>query len=75
LLQSEQELENKNRLLNEAQHIAQLGSWEWDLQTNEVLWSDEMYHIYGYGKERFRVTLEKAMERMIPIDAEMQGKE
>jgi PAS domain S-box-containing protein len=33
--------------LNEAQHIAMIGSWEWDLLTNHVWWSDETYCIFG----------------------------
>ena len=33
--------------LNEAQSIATIGSWEWDLQTDEVWWSDETYRIFG----------------------------
>jgi PAS domain S-box-containing protein len=54
----------------EAQQIAQLGSWDWNVATNEVSWSDQMYHIYGYGEERFPVSFEKAIERMLPEDAE-----
>jgi PAS domain S-box-containing protein len=37
--------------LNEAQHIALIGSWEWDLQSNHVWWSDETYRIFGVGRE------------------------
>jgi PAS domain S-box-containing protein len=33
--------------MNEAQHIAMIGSWEWDLQTDLVWWSDETYRIFG----------------------------
>gem|GEM_PF-6103546 len=69
IVRSEKILENKNRELNEAQQIAQLGSWEWNPSTNEVQWSDQMYRIYGYGEERFPVTFEKAVERMLPADA------
>ena len=61
---------NKNKELNEAQQIAQLASWDWNPDTNEVNWSEQMYHIYGYENERFPVTFEKALERMIPEDAE-----
>lgn len=34
--------------LNQAQHIAGIGDWEWDIATNLVRWSDELYRIYGY---------------------------
>jgi hypothetical protein len=33
--------------LEEAQRIARLGSWEWDVKTGEVSWSDETFRIYG----------------------------
>ncbi|MGI8892523.1 MAG: PAS domain S-box protein, partial [Bacteroidia bacterium] len=35
-------------LLNEAQKLAHLGSWEWDLQNNKMIWSEEMFRLYGY---------------------------
>lgn len=37
--------------LNEAQQIAQIGHWDWDLATNQLTWSDNMYSIYGLDKE------------------------
>lgn len=70
MVKSEKILEEKIDELNEAQEIAQLGSWDWDVGANEVQWSEQMYRIYGYGKERFRVTFERAVERMLPEDAE-----
>ena len=39
-------LRDSERKLAEAQHIAQLGSWEWDIPSNQVTWSDELYRIY-----------------------------
>jgi PAS domain S-box-containing protein len=33
--------------LAEAQRIAHLGSWELDLETRQLLWSDEHYRIFG----------------------------
>ncbi|HSD76794.1 MAG TPA: PAS domain S-box protein, partial [Solirubrobacteraceae bacterium] len=38
--------------LAEAQQIARLGSWEWDLATDHVAWSDELYRIYGVRPDR-----------------------
>ncbi|WP_417685498.1 EAL domain-containing protein [Roseibium sp.] len=50
----EQAVETNNRALHhseerlvEAQRIASLGSWERDLDTNELFWSKEMYRIAG----------------------------
>ena len=33
--------------LAEAQRMAHIGSWDWDLVTGEIYWSDEMYRIFG----------------------------
>src|SRR6187549_450980 len=33
--------------LNEAQQIAQMGHWDWEVSTNRLTWSDNMYNIYG----------------------------
>ncbi len=42
-----QTLEQAVGRLDEAQRVAHLGSWEWDVATDEVVWSDEMYRIFG----------------------------
>lgn len=39
-------IRESEKLLIDAQHIARLGSWEWDVQSNKVSWSDELYEIY-----------------------------
>ncbi|WP_114749937.1 sensor histidine kinase [Pleomorphovibrio marinus] len=42
----EDRLNQKIRQMNEAQSIAKMGSWEWDLETDKVHWSDEMFYIF-----------------------------
>ncbi len=44
---AEEKLHTNEQRLKEAQKIAKLGSWEWDLISDEVVWSDETYTIYG----------------------------
>ncbi|HET7225307.1 MAG TPA: ATP-binding protein [Candidatus Eisenbacteria bacterium] len=36
-----------DRLLATAQHVAQLGTWEWDVASDVVTWSDALRRIYG----------------------------
>jgi PAS domain S-box-containing protein len=57
-------LEKKSRALAEAQHLAKVGSWEWDIVKDEVRWSDELYRIYGLGPQEFRATYEGFLERV-----------
>ena len=41
------ELERLHGRLVEAQGVAHIGSWEWDVVQNRIWWSDEMYRLYG----------------------------
>jgi len=42
-----EELLRKSMLkLEKAQELGQMGSWEWDIATNELVWSDEVYKLY-----------------------------
>jgi PAS domain S-box-containing protein len=48
------ELKNKEKALydsqwhlQQAQRIAKIGSWEWNLKYSKISWSDEMFHIFG----------------------------
>ena len=41
------ELITSAKRLNEAQQIAQVGHWDWDVSTNRLIWSDNMYNVFG----------------------------
>ncbi|HYR76478.1 MAG TPA: PAS domain-containing protein [Pyrinomonadaceae bacterium] len=44
---AEETLQYSQTQLAEAQRLAHVGSWEWNLLTNAVTWSDELYRIFG----------------------------
>lgn len=52
--------------LHEAQHIASLGSWEWDIKSNKVFWSDETYNIFEVKKGDFKPNFENAFAFIMP---------
>ena len=41
-------LAERSRQLAEAQRLARVGGWEWNLETNQGLWSDELWRIFGF---------------------------
>jgi two-component system sensor histidine kinase/response regulator len=64
----ELELKANETQLTEAQTIAKLGSWEWDVQTNKVVWSDELYRIFGLQPNEFDATYEAFLACNHPDD-------
>ena len=65
---AEEAVRKKDRSLAEAQRIAHLGNWEWNLETSELAWSDEIHRIFGFRAERFGATHEAFLERVHPDD-------
>lgn len=50
--------------LKEAESLARMGNWRWQIGEEEILWSDELYKIFGVTREIFKPSLE-TMNRMI----------
>lgn len=48
----EQKLRDSEQRLNQAQRLAKIGDWEFDLETGEVIGSDVVYRIFEVDKER-----------------------
>jgi diguanylate cyclase (GGDEF)-like protein/PAS domain S-box-containing protein len=67
---AEDELRRTRDMLAEAQRLARLGSWEWDILNNEVSWSDELYRIYGLEPGQISPSYESFLERVHPDDRE-----
>ncbi len=66
----EGELKENQIQLVEAQHIALLGSWTWNIATNTSRWSAAMYHIYGTRPEDCPATYEGYLSLVHPDDRE-----
>ena len=45
-------------LLRQAQHLGHLGNWHWDVKKDKLIWSDEIYNIYGHTRDNFTPTFE-----------------
>jgi PAS domain S-box-containing protein len=54
--------------LSEAQAIAHIGSWEWDIRRDVVTWSDELYRVFGLPRGREPLTRRSFFERVHPED-------
>jgi PAS domain S-box-containing protein len=57
--------------LAEAQRIAHLGNWNWNIFTNELRWSREIFRIFGVREESFAGTVEGFLSLVHPEDRKL----
>src|ERR1700752_1909267 len=64
------DLRESNARLEEAQRVAHVGYWDWDLETGEVIWSDETYRIFGFKPQERPMDIEMVSGLVHPDDRE-----
>lgn len=62
------EIKSAMAQLNDAQHLAQVGSWELDLIDNQLTWSDEIFLLFEIDQQRFGATYEAFLHAIHPED-------
>lgn len=67
--QAEEPVTRYERMLRRAEQLAGMGSWNWEIETNTLIWSDELYRIYGLGRGT-PLSYETFIERLHPDDRE-----
>jgi diguanylate cyclase (GGDEF)-like protein/PAS domain S-box-containing protein len=70
LRQSEESLLYERGRLTEAERVGQLGSWNWDVPTDAVTWSDGLFHLHGLDPAGFGSDFEAATRQIHPDDRE-----
>jgi PAS domain S-box-containing protein len=66
---AEEALVENQFLLQEAQRLAHIGNWNWDLINRTITWSDEIYRIFGFQPQEFEIT-RAVMDRIPSEDRE-----
>ena len=61
-------LKELNKSLNQAQKISNIGNWEWHIDSDTAVWSDEMYKIYGVSKDTFYPSHKNVAKTILPAD-------
>ena len=64
----EEALRQSESGMAEAQRLAHIGSWEWDIASNHVTWSDELYRIVGTTRDEFVPSFEGYLAHVHPED-------
>jgi len=63
-------LQESKARLEEAQSVAHVGYWDWDLETGEIIWSDETYRIFGFKPQERPMDIETVSGLIHPDDRE-----
>jgi PAS domain S-box-containing protein len=61
-------LQSAETILSKAEQLVGMGSYEVNLRTREVFWSDELFRLYGYEPGEVEPSLELVNERVHPED-------
>jgi PAS domain S-box-containing protein len=67
---SEEIIEHKTNQLVEAQKLAHIGSWEWNIAEDSIEWSDELYRIFGLTPGQFEVNYKNYLQHIHADDRE-----
>lgn len=70
LVKKQQELYKSQEILKDIQKAAHIGSWEWMLEKDEVIWSEEMYELLEISKEAFIPSASYVTSLVHPDDRE-----
>ncbi|HSY40940.1 MAG TPA: PAS domain-containing protein, partial [Polyangia bacterium] len=67
---AENDLRRSQDLIAEAQRLARLGSWEWNVEKDQVTWSEELFRIYALDPGRHVPSYESFLATVHPEDRE-----
>ncbi len=66
--QTEAALRQSQMRLKTVQTVAQIGNWEFDLDTKQITWSDQMYAIYGVERAQGEPSYSEVLQKFVPED-------
>lgn len=64
-------LAQSEKQLNEAQRLAKIGSWDLDISTGDLNWSDEVFRIFEIDPQRFGASYQAFLDLIHPDDREL----
>lgn len=65
---AEDELKKKEHFLSESQRIGHIGSWHYELVSEQLTWTEEMYRVYGVSPDKFYLNIKSFFSLIHPED-------
>lgn len=64
-------LEESELLYKKAESLASIGNWKWEVENDRVLWTDELYRIFGLQPQSEEINFHRYLELIHPDDRDM----
>jgi PAS domain S-box-containing protein len=64
-----QELLRQARMMEQTERVGEIGGWEWDVVSNEIYWTPELYRIFGVSPAEHIPTLDSSVSFFTPASA------
>ena len=61
-------LREKENLYKQAEELANMGNWKWDMQSDKIEWTDQLYKIYGLEPQSEEITIDRFLSFVHPED-------
>lgn len=65
-----QQLQESEDLHKQAQALTHIGNWSWNIEDNSIIWSDEMFRIYGLEPQSEKITFDRFISLVHPDERE-----
>ncbi len=74
-IHAENEVKSSQARLAEAQNMAKIGSFQYNLNSDKVVWSEALYNIYGLDHNKYTPTNKKFLNKVVHPDDKQYVKE
>ncbi|HXT11309.1 MAG TPA: PAS domain S-box protein [Candidatus Angelobacter sp.] len=74
-IQAEQALKRSEERLRQGLDAARMGIWEWHVPTNQIIWTQEVYSLFGVAPAQFDNTMEAVFKMVAPEDLDRVRRE
>lgn len=64
-------LRKTEAIYKQAEELANIGNWNWDIKNNKLEWTDQLYRIYGLEPQSEEMTIERFLSFIDPDDRDM----
>lgn len=63
-----EKLKKSEKIYRQAEELSNMGNWNWNIQTNKLEWTNQLYKIYGLEPQSEEITIERFLSFVHPKD-------